>query len=117
LDYEIFRRQITGAETKENQPTMISKQAVYLDSERKRAVPEGHKDARFLLVREGHEVEEALVEKYDGAADLVNSAPKKRMEEPPPPKPPTLKGDVEPEKKAAAPAKPKPARKRAARKK
>jgi hypothetical protein len=108
LDYEEFRRQITGAETKENQPTMISKQAVY---------PEGHKDARFLLVREGHEVEEALVEQYAGAADLVNSAPKKRMEEPPAPEPPTLKGDVEPEKKEAAPAKPKPARKRAAAKK
>lgn len=52
---------------------MIAKQTVYLTGDRSKVVPEGDKDARFLLVREGHEINEALVEQHD-ALDLVNSA-------------------------------------------
>lgn len=95
---------------------MIAKQAVYLTQDRQTAVPEGHKDAKFLLVREGHEIDEALVEKHD-AADLVGSVSKVKAPEPEPIPPPTLKGDAAAEgKKAAEPAKKKAAKKRAAKK-
>lgn len=57
---------------------MIAKQSVFLTADQK-AVPEGHADAKFLLVREGNEIEEALVEKHD-ALSLVNSASKKKAE-------------------------------------
>lgn len=81
---------------------MISKQNVYLNGDRSRAVSEGDKDAKFLLVREGHSIEEGEAEKYDGALDLIGSAAKQKAA-------------------AAAPSAdektaPKPARKRAARK-
>lgn len=62
---------------------MIAKQTVYINSDRSQAVPDGHADAKFLLVREGHEIEELLVEKHD-ALDLVNSAPKAKPDEPAP---------------------------------
>jgi hypothetical protein len=52
---------------------MISKQTVFLTVDRKKAVPEGHKDARYLLVREGSEVEPAQLEEIDGAEGLVGS--------------------------------------------
>lgn len=51
---------------------MIAKQTVFLTGDRSKAVPEGHPEARFLLVREGHDINEALVEQHD-ALDLVNS--------------------------------------------
>lgn len=62
---------------------MIAKQSVYLTADRSGVVPEGHEDAKFLLVREGHEIEEALVEKHD-AMDLVNSASKAKPAQPAP---------------------------------
>lgn len=65
---------------------MIAKQSVYLNADRTAAVHEGHADAKFLLVREGGEVEEALVEKYDGALDLVNSEAKAQAEPAPSPR-------------------------------
>lgn len=54
---------------------MTAKQTLYLDATRTKAVPEGDKDARFLLVREGGEIPDTLVEKYD-VSDLVSSAAK-----------------------------------------
>ena len=55
---------------------MIAKQSVYLNADRTKAVPEGHQDARFLLVREGHDINEAELEKYGGADSLVGSKAK-----------------------------------------
>lgn len=52
---------------------MKASQSVYLNFDRTKAVPEGHADARFLLVREDHEIDDAEVEKYDGASSLVGS--------------------------------------------
>lgn len=76
---------------------MIAKQTVYLNFDRTEAVPEGHADAKFLLVREGHDIEESLVEKHD-AMELVNSAsnnpppaPAPSREAAPPPKAPKAK--------------------------
>lgn len=62
---------------------MIAKQSVYLTADRSKAVPESDPEAKFLLVREGHEIEEALVEKHS-ALDLVNSASKAKPAEPAP---------------------------------
>lgn len=55
---------------------MIAKQTVFLTHDRKSAVPEGHKDARYLLAREGSEIEPGHIEDIDGAEDLVGSARK-----------------------------------------
>lgn len=63
---------------------MISKQNVYLNGDRSRAVPEGDEDAKFLLVREGHSIEEGEAEKYDGALDLIGSAAKQKAAAPAP---------------------------------
>lgn len=52
---------------------MISKQTVFLNADRTNAVKEGDPKARFLLVRQGHEIAESIVEKYSGAAALVGS--------------------------------------------
>lgn len=51
---------------------MIAKQTLFLNGDRTKVVVEGDAEARFLLVREGHEISEAEVEKYD-AAELVNT--------------------------------------------
>lgn len=53
---------------------MIAKQSVYLNTDRSKAVAEGDKDARWLLVREGHEISEGEADKYDGAASLIGKA-------------------------------------------
>lgn len=50
---------------------MISKARVYLSEDRTRAVPEGHKDAKFLLVAEGGEIVDSQLERYKGAKALV----------------------------------------------
>lgn len=50
---------------------MKASQTVFLTADRTRAVPEGHKDAQYLLVREGGEIADEQLEKYDGAAALV----------------------------------------------
>lgn len=94
---------------------MIAKQTVYLTEDRKNAVPEGDKDARFLLVRAGHEVNEAELEKYEGAQDLVTTESKVKPEPPreiPPPNFKKFGKDAEQErqfpdngKKEPAPAK------------
>lgn len=55
---------------------MIAKQTVFLSSDRSKAVPEGDADAKFLLVREGHEIEPETAEKYEGAVDLIGKAGK-----------------------------------------
>lgn len=52
---------------------MISKQTVYLNEDRTEAVAEGDPSARYLLVREGHEIEPAMAEKYEGAAKLIGA--------------------------------------------
>jgi len=52
---------------------MKATSTVYLTADRKRAVAEGDKDARFLLVRAGGEIEEVQFEKYEGAAALIGS--------------------------------------------
>lgn len=62
---------------------MIAKQTVFLTGDRSQAVPEGHADAKFLLVREGHDIEGALIEKHD-AMDLVNSTATAKPAEPAP---------------------------------
>lgn len=50
---------------------MIAEKTVYLNAEGTKAVPEGHKDARFLLVRKGHSIEQAELDKYDDAEKLI----------------------------------------------
>jgi hypothetical protein len=55
---------------------MIAKQTVFLSSDRSHAVPESDEDAKFLLVREGHEIEPKILEQYDGASELVGKAAK-----------------------------------------
>lgn len=50
---------------------MIAKARVYLNRDKSAAVPEGHKDAAFLLVAEGNEIADATLEKYKGAKELV----------------------------------------------
>jgi hypothetical protein len=52
---------------------LIAQQTVFATIDRKKAVKEGHPEAKFLLVREGHEISEADVEKHEGAAALVGS--------------------------------------------
>lgn len=71
---------------------MISKQTVYLNENRTKAVAEGDPGARFLLVREGMEIDLALAEKYDGATDLIGSASKAKPEKAEPIQAPNLKG-------------------------
>lgn len=85
---------------------MIAKQSVYLNADRSQALPEGHDDAKFLLVREGNEIEEAIIEKYD-AMSLVNSAAKAKPAAPAPSPREAFPGDAKP-----APAKGKKGRKR-----
>jgi hypothetical protein len=53
-----------------------SKQAVYLDGSRKKAVPENHPDAAFLLVGAGCEIDEKEVDKYEGADKHIASEAK-----------------------------------------
>lgn len=57
---------------------MLAKQSVYLNLERDKALPEGHEDAKFLLVRAGQEIAEADLERYDGAADLADAEPEEK---------------------------------------
>lgn len=57
-----------------------AKQAVYTDAERKKALPEGHADAAYLLVGEGCEIHEHELEKVDGAPELAAKAVKKAPE-------------------------------------
>lgn len=66
---------------------MIAKQSVYLTGDRKKAVAEGDKEARFLLVREGHEIEDAIAEQYEDAIDLIGTAAKKKEDAPKVPAP------------------------------
>lgn len=60
---------------------MIAKQTVYLDATKTKAVPEGHADARFLLVREGAEIDEKEFEQYEGADKLIGSEAKHAKDE------------------------------------
>jgi hypothetical protein len=57
---------------------MIAKASVYLDAEGK-PVPEGDKNAKSLLVREGCEIPDTQLAKYEGAAEIAGgtkAAPK-----------------------------------------
>lgn len=58
---------------------MIAKQTVFLTGDHSEAVPEGHKDAKFLLVREGTSIEDALAEKHNAVA-LIDTPAKKKVE-------------------------------------
>ena len=49
---------------------MIASQTVYLAADQKTAVLPGPQ-AKFLLVREGHDIEQSVAEKYDGAIALI----------------------------------------------
>lgn len=53
-----------------------SKQAVYLDAARKKALPANHPEAAYLLVGAGCEIDENELDKYDGAEKHVNSEAK-----------------------------------------
>lgn len=79
---------------------MIAKQTVFLTGDRSKAVPEGHEEAKFLLVREGCNIEDALAEKH-GAVALIDAPAEKKAVEPQQQEPPVLKGDAPP---ASAPA-------------
>lgn len=57
---------------------MVAKQSVYLNRERDKALPEGHEDAKFLLVRAGQEVAEADLDRYEGVADLAEADPEEK---------------------------------------
>lgn len=59
---------------------MISSQTVYLNSDRTKAVKEGDKDAKFLLVREGGEISDEQAAKYEGAAALIGRGGSKKAE-------------------------------------
>lgn len=55
---------------------MISAQTVFLTGDRKRAVPEGSAEARFLLVRGGMEINAEYAAKYEGAIELIGGTKK-----------------------------------------
>lgn len=81
---------------------MIAKQAIYLNLERDKALPEGHEDAKFLLVRGGQEIADAELGKFDGASELAESeAEEKEM---PPIPAPNLKEHGQEEGGRAIPA-------------
>lgn len=61
---------------------MIAAKTVYLNADRTKAVAEGDKDARSLLVREGGEISDETVAKYEGAAALLGGAKKAPRAEP-----------------------------------
>lgn len=55
---------------------MKAAQTIYLTADRKRAVPEGHKEAQSLLVREGGEITEEQAKLYEGATELAGGTKK-----------------------------------------
>lgn len=57
---------------------MIAKQSVFTNLERDAAFPEGHENARLLLVRQGQEISESELEKYEGATDLAETEAKQK---------------------------------------
>lgn len=59
---------------------MTSSQAVFLNQDRTKAVKEGDKDAKFLLVREGGEISDEQAAKYEGAAALIGKGGSKKAE-------------------------------------
>lgn len=65
---------------------MTAKQTVFLTEDRTKAVPAGHPNARFLLVREGLEIEPSQFEHYEGAAALIKGKKAEHEEEPEPKK-------------------------------
>lgn len=44
---------------------MIATKTLFHNADRTKVVPEGHEDARFLVVREGQEIPDAIAEKLD----------------------------------------------------
>jgi hypothetical protein len=70
---------------------MIASKTVYLAADRKTAVAAGP-EAKFLLVKAGHEIDQATAEKYDGAIALIGSSKKA----------PTAAGNAAPENREAA---------------
>lgn len=67
---------------------MIAKQTHYLTEDRSKAVPEGHKDAKFLLVQKGQEISDADAEKYG----ITGEKSGKHETEPPEDEPTDRKG-------------------------
>lgn len=63
---------------------MISKATIFLNFDKSRAVAEGSKEARFLLVRTSNEVDENSLGKYPGALEMAQGAPETSKEDKPP---------------------------------
>lgn len=55
---------------------MIAKSTVYLNAEGK-PVPEGDESARTLLVREGTDIPDVTLDKYEGARELAEAGESK----------------------------------------
>lgn len=83
---------------------ITSKQRVYLNADRTKAVPDGHKEARTLLVAEGSEIREEDAEKYPGALKLIKGG--KGTEQPAPDGPNTPATAVAPIAPVETPVKP-----------
>lgn len=90
---------------------MIAKQSVYFTSDRSAVVPDGHKDAKFLIVRAGTEIDDNKIRNIDGAEELASQEP--APQETQPTEPPKAKA---PAAAKATPAK-KPAKNKATAKK
>lgn len=91
---------------------MIAKERIYLNAERTKALPEGHKDAAFLYATPGDEIPESAVELLglvDGGFAAGEPAPKS----PPKPKASPVPKVPAPKKAKAAKASPPPATKEA----
>lgn len=54
---------------------MISSKTLYLTADRDKVVEEGNPKARFLLVREGHEIDDKLAEKHGVNAQKASKQP------------------------------------------
>lgn len=81
---------------------MKSNQTVYLNADKSKAVPEGDPDARFLLVREGHELDDKIAEQYEGAIELMSQTASAPKESPAAAPPPPAKAPAKPAAKKSA---------------
>lgn len=59
---------------------MISPKTYFLTEDRSKAVPQGDKAARFLLVREGQEIPDVIAEKYGITWKTPDSEPEPESE-------------------------------------
>ncbi len=63
---------------------MTAKQTVFLTEDRKTAVPQGDKRAKFKLVHAGQEISEGEANKYEGALALIQGEATKQAPKPEP---------------------------------